>query len=252
MQFCIVLYFLPEKPIDLVNKRGLAILITCNYEGSPLKEKLFTETEMDFTKMKATFDQFDYDVHARQNSEATVNAVDDLMARISSELSQYGTHTHAGKSDKVIIFAFSGHGDKDNIILHDGSFSITQDVLDRLLVRNNVVFEIPKLFFINACRGGDELKKAMKRVDFIEEKGNYRFDYATIPDHVSYAESKWMVKLAGKLIDPVEGNDSIQNVSAKVKRDIVEADEGHQLQLQQCESVDRLNTGPLKLYFKKK
>ena len=204
---------------------------------------------MDFTKMKATFDQFGYDVHTRQNRQATVNAVDHLMERISSELSQYGTDTHAAKSDKVIIFAFSGHGDKDNIILHDGSFSITEDVLNRLLVHNNVVFKIPKLFFINTCRGGDELKKAMKRVDYIEEKGNYRFDYATIPDHVAYAEGKWMVRLAEKLIDPVEGNDSIQNVSAKVKRDIFEADEGRQLQLQQCESVDRLNTGPLKLYF---
>ena len=201
--------------------------------------------------MKATFDQFDYDVHARQNSDATVNAVDDLMKRISSELSQYGTDTHAARSDKVIIFAFSGHGDKENIILHDGSFSIKEDVLNRLLVHNNIVFRIPKLFFINACRGGDELKKAMKRVDFIEDEGNYRFDYATIPDHKAYAEGKWMVRIAEKLIDPVEGNDSIQNVSAKVKRDIVEADKGRQLELQQCESVDRLNTGPLKLYFKK-
>ena len=91
----------------------------------------------------------------------------------------------------------------------------------------------------------------MKRVDFVEDEGNYRFDYATTPCYVSYCHPKWMVRFAEMLIEPVEGDDSLQNISAKVKHDIFEADKGEKEHLQQCESVDRLNTGPLKLFSKK-
>ena len=84
----------------------------------------------------------------------------------------------------------------------------------------------------------------MKRVDPIEEKGNYRLDYAITPDREKYANVKWMVRLAKKLRDPAEGNDSFQNVASKVKRDIFQAVKDRKLKLP---SVDRLDTGPLKL-----
>ena len=223
--------------------------------GSPLiskKEEELPATREDFMKMKAAFDQLGYDVHTRQNEDATVNSVDDLMKRISSALSQYGGDTCTDKLDKkVIIFAFSGHGDKDTLYVHDGSLSLSGDILTYFFNHNDVVFEIPKLFFIDACRGENELKRAMKRVDYVEDEGNYRFDYATIPDYVSYCHPKWMVRFAEMLIDPVEGDDSLQNISAKVKRDIFEVDKGEKEHLQQCESMDRLNTGPIKLFSKK-
>ena len=236
------IHYFTEKPIDFVNHRGLAVLVTCNYEGSPFK--VLPGTDEDFTKMKATFEQLGYDVRAHQNSQATVNAVDDLMENISSELKQYSQTTHTCE-EKVIVFAFSGYGDEDKIILHDGDFPISEDILKRVLLPNEVVFKIPKLFFINVCQDMEEMKKAMKRVDPIEEKGNYRLDYAIIPDREKYANVKWMVRLAEKLIDPVEGNDSIQNVAAKVKRDIFQTVKDRKLKLP---SVDRLDTGPLKLY----
>ena len=70
--------------------------------GSPLiskKEEELPATREDFMKMKAAFDQ---DVHTRQNKEATVNSVDDLMKHnyISSALSQYGGNTCRDKLDK--------------------------------------------------------------------------------------------------------------------------------------------------------
>jgi hypothetical protein len=238
------------KPIELAENRGLAVLVTCDYVNSPLKEEHLPGTEMDFTKMKAAFDQFGYNVHTLQNSEATVNAVDDLMNRISSELKHHGQDS-CTCNEKVIVFAFSGHGDKDEILLHDGQVSLFGDILQYFRADNDYVFDIPKLFFINACRGKNELKKSMARKDVMEEEGNYRFDYATIPDCVSYEETKWMVKLAEMLVHPVEGNDSLQNISAKVKKQVVNSGT-EKVQLQQCESLDRLSTGPLNLYFKRK
>ena len=239
----------PDKPIKLAERRGLAVLVTCDYVESPLKQEHLPGTRVDFVKMEETFRQLDYDVHTLKNKEATVNAVDDLMNSISSQLGHYGRDSCACR-EKVIVFAFSGHGDKDEILLHDGTVSLFGDILKYFLGHNDYVFKIPKLFFINACRGKDELKRAMARKDFLEEEGNYCFDYSTIPNYVGYEETKWMVKLAEMLIDPVEGNDSLQNISAKVKQQSFRSGT-EKVQLQQCETLDRLNTGPLKLYFKK-
>ena len=236
-----------EKPIKLAECRGLAVLVTCDYKET--EENELPGTEEDFVKMEETFRQFDYDVHTLKNKEATVNAVDDLMQSISSYLKHYG-HDSCTCGEKVIVFAFSGHGEKDKIVLHDGTVSLFTNILTYLLGHNHHVFKIPKLFFINACRGKDELKRAMARNDFSEEEGNYRFDYSTIPNYIGYENTKWMVKLAEMLIDPVEGNDSLQNISAKLKQQIVGSGT-EKVQLQQCETMDRLNTGPLNLYYKK-
>ena len=58
----------------------------------------------------------------------------------------------------------------------------------------------------------------------------------------NWANVKWMVRLAEKLTDPAEGNDSIQNVAAKVKRDIFQTVKNWKLKQP---SVDRLDTGPM-------
>ena len=45
------------------------------------------------------------------------------------------------------------------------------------------VFKIPKLFFIDANRGLQTQTPISKTA--IEDEGNYRIDYSTIPDHVA-------------------------------------------------------------------
>ena len=133
------------------------------------------------------------------------------------------------------------------------------------LTRHEGVYCIPKLFFIDACRGretlsqlqeGDNVSKALpatvtdersyvgKGVEHVA--GNYRIDYATIPGHVSYAGNKgsmWLPKLARALR---EHDRSFQEIAAIVKQEVHEklGEENRQ----QCETVDRLNCGPLVLY----
>ena len=130
------------------------------------------------------------------------------------------------------------------------------------LVTHKAVSDIPKLFFIDACRGTDRLKhktkgesddsqkapdqKAVKEYvekGFTEVDGNYRMDYATIPDHFAYTDSKWMILLARALRDD---DNSFQNIADEVKRSVHE-DMEHQQYQQQCESENRLNTGALYL-----
>ena len=199
--------------------------------------------------MKATFEQFDYDVH---QLKATSHSITTLLKQVTKYLSEYqgGKYNEPG-CKKVVIFAFSGHGTiSDQIKTQDLKILHIKEEIIVPLVGEPKVFEIPKLFFIDACRGGDHLQpkgdKQLREKGFTEVEGNYRLDYSTIPDHLAYAgdnESKWMPKLARALR---EDNDSLQNVAAKVRESVHEVSQHKQ----QCESLDRLN-GVLKLYFKK-
>ena len=110
------------------------------------KEEELPATREDFMKMKAAFDQIGYDVHTRQNKEATVNPVDDLMKCISSALSQYGGDTCTDKlNKKVIVFAFSGHGNRDTIYVHDGSLSLSGDIFSITVMKSPSIFSLMRV-----------------------------------------------------------------------------------------------------------
>ena len=198
--------------------------------------------------MRLTFERFDYDIHQLQNKDVSKDTIKTLIDEISQYLAEYDGDT----SDKIIVFAFSGHGTElDQIVTNDTDLvSVGEEIIQPLVTKSSP--KIPKLFFIDACRGNQELKskdgnnqsKSIHEVakGFKNHEGNFRIEYATIPHHVSYAgkdESKWMPVLARTLR---EENDSFQNVVASANKKVHE-----RVTKQQCESVDRLNTGPLYL-----
>lgn len=210
---------------------------------SPLKT-----TNEDAKEMKMTFERFEYDIHHLQNEDVSKDMINKFIGELSQYLAEYDGET----SDKVIIFAFSGHGtDSDRIVTSDADLiSLGEEIVQPLV--SNSSLKIPKLFFIDACRGNQELKaksgdKQSKSIhdvakSFKKNEGNFRIEYATIPDHVSYSgtdESKWMPVLARALR---EEDDSFQNVVAKANKKVHD-----RVPTQQCESVDRLNMGPLYL-----
>jgi hypothetical protein len=231
---------------------GLAILVTCDYEANSTLKTL-KGTNVDADEMRVTFEQFNYEIHQLRNGEATKNAITSLLSDISQRLIEEYNAKVVGPR-KVIIFAFSGHGSEfDEIYASDGELLSIKEEVVLPLVKPKVAYDIPKLFFIDACRGtaslqqkgGDELTSVKEYLDkgYVHVQGNYRIDYATIPDHVSYVDcdgSKWMPELARALR---EDKDSFQNVADKVKKIV------HELpgKKQQCESVSRLNCGPLYL-----
>jgi hypothetical protein len=106
------------------------------------------------------------------------------------------------------------------------------------------VFDIPKLFFIDACRGSQTLaveeggvgaasqsdtttssksEGCITEKGYLHTEGNWWLETATIPEHKSYAftgeGSVWMPKLARALR---EQNDSFQNIMDKVKTEVVD------------------------------
>ena len=227
--------------------RGIAILVTCDYGGKRLD---LPATNRGSDEMRNTFEKLGYDIHERRNENATKDKIDTLLSDLYKYLQRYsGDTTNKDGSEKVIVFAFSGHGgpDKKNenkdsmsLLTHDEeNLSLKGDIMSCLI---GYVFEIPRLFFIDASRGKEHLHRMTINKAIIQDEGNYRIDYSTIPDHVAHSE--WMTSLACTLRD--EKKQSIQNVAAIVKRSI--QGEGRPLKL--CDSIDRLITGPLYLHPK--
>ena len=188
-----------------------------------------------------------------------------LLNEISDELSGYNVPQEA-EGEKVIVFAFSGHGDTvdraEKLYANDGGIIDFMDEIVFPLTRHAGVKYVPKLFFIDACRGGEILftkkggnkfpkNQAAKSADEVyfakgmqHVEGNYCIAYATIPHHVSYASNRssvWMPKLARALR---EMNDSFQDIAATVMKEVRDSLKDNP---QQCDMVNRLNCGPLML-----
>jgi hypothetical protein len=254
----------PEGPpgTALTDSPGLAILVTCDYkENGALTELLGTRE--DARQMMKTFNRLNYTTCQLLNPTKTDMKA--LVKEVSNELATYNMDEREGR-EKVIIFAFSGHGcskeEIEHLYTNDGETLQFTDEIVFPLTRHMGVKHVPKLFFIDACRGGEILTKGAaaapdnqvaKSGKVYFEKGvqhvvgNYHIAYATIPHHVSYMDSsgsRWMPKLARALRNR---NDSYQNIVSSVMAQVNREVCGGK---QQCESIDRLNTGPL--YLKKR
>ena len=111
------------------------------------------------------------------------------------------------RSYKCIAVVFSGHGGEGILKGNDGiNVSVEEEWLGPLQMT-----DVPKLFFINACRGSLELKSLGEGSK--KNKINSLVMYATIEGHTVYVDAKWMQKIAKKLRDE---NDSVQNIASDV------------------------------------
>ena len=254
-----ILYHFMISVFDLNGSRGIAILVTCDYGNDSTLKLPATSIKRDADSMKETFQKLGYDIHEAHNKSK--DEIKTLLEDLYKYLKQYkGTPINQDGSEKVIAFAFSGHGlpddmsfiDKNSmtLITYDrGHLSLKGDVMSHIGV--NSVYQIPKLFFIDACRGIMELRyKSSTAKAAIEVEGNYRIEFATVPDHKAYATSgegsKWMPEMARHLRDMK--NESLQNIAATVRKTINDQNRRDNDDLQLCESRDRLATGPLYLY----
>ena len=223
---------LQERKFYLKEKRGLAILVTCDYQDT------LPQTKRDAEEMNKMFEQFEYDVHSLINEEATLSNIKDLVEQVTKYLDTYnGADENHDGSKKAIIFAFSGHGTHENQIKSNDWKPLRLHDIVKPLVNPKLALAhpIPKLFFIDACRGRiqEDMTGAIE--------GNYCIEFATLQNHDAGAlrrESEWMPVLADRLMSD---DDTYQNVIAKVRSQV--ATEG-----QQPQAITNFTTGMFKLY----
>ena len=178
-----------------MQKRGIAIIITCDYKDTT---KPLPGTEKDEEEMVKTSNELKFHTFTLRNPTG---------AKIKEEVQSI---SHAlpllekAANFKAIMFVFSGHGeDPDKIFSQDLEKLDLQAEIVHPLIDHQQITHIPKLFFIDACRGKETLDQEGSK-GFIASEANYCIYYSTVPRHKAFmtpnaSQSEWLPTLAKQL-----------------------------------------------------
>ena len=201
--------------------RGIAVVVASNYVGT--KQGELKGAVNDAQEMQTTLQEHNLQVVPLLNHDANKSMVLDVLRQLSDHLSQY----KGPKKNKVLVFAFSGHGKKDEILItHDEQELFLHGEVIKSFVNYEHLKEIPKLFFIDACRGNHEILRTKKGAgdypstpDYIV--GNTLIARATIPEHCAYdGYGYWMRELAKKIKERDESLSTIlDDLTGEVRSD---------------------------------
>ena len=260
MASCVPPGSISEAVLRNPSKRGLAIIITNNYEGAAALQTL-AGTRKDGSRMKRVFDELQIATLWRENVTG---------AELRQMLREIATLTRP-RTYESISFVFSGHGgERDILRLQDGSKVDLQEIVNAFLPGQAPnVGNIPKLFFIDACRGSDTIQPvvvprtggkvqvdrpqqigttrdrgATDRTVSVPPEGNMLIAYSNISKN-RVLEGKdggvWMKALAKRL---AESKESIENVLTQVRQDLQHTyqDPNWQDLMQLPETISRLLT----------
>lgn len=136
-----------RKVAKYTNARGLAIIVTNDYVSSR-RPLLFTHD--DGREMEKVFNELKFVTHWEKN--VTIEQHQQIIDGITES-----DHPYSNGYYKCITYVFSGHGGKEGFLsLQDGKqVNLVKDVIEKLCMLQ--LAHIPKLFFIDACRGGEKV-----------------------------------------------------------------------------------------------
>ena len=196
---------------------GLAIIIA-NEEGFNPDHERLEGARKDLTSMKETFELLRF---------ATLPIFNASKEQILSAVQAAAKYKEYPPSYKRIAFVFSGHGDESHIYCHDGPI-VTDDVYRPLQPINAPhLADIPKLFFIDACRGTMQDKGVVARGQTVSPRkpsyGNYVLAYSTMPSMQAYETASdgglWMHILSKQL---QTSRKSVLDVLTEVNKELLE------------------------------
>ena len=222
---------------DLDGKRGLAVLVTCDYEDTPGIPTL-KSTQRDAAEMRQTFEQFEYDIVSLANREATGSVIAELVNQLSEYMKEYtGPIYNADGGIKAIVFYFAGHGMDDNRIrANDMEIPLLEDIVEPLARYSH---EIPKLFLIDVARGN--LRPGNLRGSF-KDSGHFTNFYIELATTQGYeGNTTWSTVVARMLR---ERDNTYHNVMSMVRHSAFQ-----EPWMQQSEMILQLNVGPFTLYY---
>lgn len=206
------------------SKRGLAIIITNDYSTSPFLSRL-NGTNKDGKRMELTFSKLN--IITKWERNVTSRRLHAIMIEVAG--------LQCPSTYNSISFVFSGHGGENDVIsMEDDEHIAIQDIVDYLAPINAPqMADIPKLFFIDACRGAEEMcsigvsTKAggysySKQSRRFAPKGNTLIAYSTICSYASIENENggvWIKYLADRM---GKSTDSIEDVLRDVRADLHE------------------------------
>ena len=165
---------------------GLAIIIA-NEDSSDPNHRSLRGAKRDLEKMKETFEVLRF---------ATLPILNASKEEILASVQAASKYKEYPPSYKRIAFVFSGHGNENLIYAHDGAVD-TNQVYEPLQPKNAPhLADIPKLFFMDACRGPNEdrgvevvargkTEPSRDRI-VVPSYGNYVLAFSTMPNMQAY------------------------------------------------------------------
>ena len=139
------------------------------------------------------------------------------------------------ESWKRIVVTFSGHGGENYLCTYDDTIDLDEDIVTPLLAKNSETLAfIPKLFFIDACRG-DKVDTGVSIIDRfsrgglqsrgvtkVPSRGDYLIACSTLKGMKSFEKPEnggcWMQALTEKLLSFELINESIEGVLKEVNK----------------------------------
>ena len=245
--------------------KGLAVIITNDYIGA--KHLELKGTHLDGERMKNAFEALNFDVCWKKN----VNQID--IQRLWHEIKSF--NFDVVKHYNCMTFVFSGHGepkDRDGklIMQDDTMIDICEDFIAPVLPGNaKMIGDIPKIFFIDACRGDDPTdtvdvparngatgkgnssnadptttRKGCYQIDLqkVPTEGNCLIAYSTLPgcrsNDYTGRGSLWLEALAKHL---TTSHETVEVLLTDVNKELFTYYREHKLEFQQPEKMARLN-----------
>lgn len=219
-----------ETPIS----NGLAILTGCKKSYARKDQKLLQGVSRDLESLEQTFKNLMFTVVCLEDpSSQQIKKVMKHISRFDKE------GLELPKSWRRIVVTFSGHGERQGehncLCVKDGCVDLQADVVDPLLPENAIhVAQLPKLFFVDTCRG-DKLDDGMEIIVWpreqpegyqsrgssrVSSKGGFLLAYSTLVDHQAFEDSKsggiWMQLLCNELVNESNIDKSILDVLTQV------------------------------------
>ena len=213
---------------------GLAILIGCTTSFNH-KEKLCGVVK-DLRKLISTFEQLMF----------TTLCLDDPSVEIIRGVIDYTSKLNEDSimlpnSWRRIVVTFSGHGTDKYLLAKNGEIDLRQDiVLPLQALKARELACIPKLFFIDACRGDKEdtgvfIDNALVPRGFVARggrtvpsEGNYFIAYSTLLGMKAFEDGLhgglWMQLLSNELVSSENIDKDISVIATIVNKKIAEID----------------------------
>ena len=234
---------------------GVAIIVSNDYATTPGLDTL-KGTHKDAERMEGAFKSLNITTYRASNT---------TKFQLGALLNEAAQCRGYPRESRCIAFVFSGHGlDSNQIYMQDGyPMNLMSEIIHPLLpLKAPHIVTIPKLFFIDACRGSRDItpvvvpRSAGGAVQEIHQKGgtdaslqvppegNFLVAFSTMPEYRSY-EMKgeggvWMTTLAEKLRT---SQDYVEIILSDVRKELLEKYQspGWTARMQQPETLSRLN-----------
>jgi len=243
-----------EENIAIDSKTRGVMLIFNNrkYPPNHTKEKYRRGSTADAFRAEKTWKQLGFDVYNYEDKRG--HEILDIVKKISANPEL--------KSRKCFGITLMGHGEEGKLITFGG----TELLISTLITQVQECVDlrgIPKLFFIQACRGPERMQKVAYQVDYQTPlRADTLVHYATYEDYVSTRSpdykingkkvGAWFIYALAQVVNEMDFNEEIEihrvltRVNNKVSHfvgEIEETDErGKRIKLEFCQMPEFRST----------